>query len=132
MGLDLELAFQVCLRYSSSMNMEPATDDYALRLKIRRETETIVFNDLATFYAKGQIIEVSGTLNLVEVAFEMSRDNSALIEVLMQRKLIRRMDDGSARQWFADRTVVLTTVVSPWVLVQKPGDSASCDRTGDT
>jgi hypothetical protein len=132
MGLDLELAFQVCLRYSSSMNMEPAADDNALRLKIRRETETIVFNDLAMFYARGQIIAVGGTLNLVEVAFEMSRDNSALIEDLMQRKLIRRMDDDSARQWFADRTVVLTTVVSPWVLVQKPGDTAGCGRTGDT
>jgi hypothetical protein len=114
------------------MNMEPAADDNALRLKIRRETETIVFNDLAMFYARGQIIAVGGTLNLVEVAFEMSRDNSALIEDLMQRKLIRRMDDDSARQWFADRTVVLTTVVSPWVLVQKPGDFASCERTGDT
>lgn len=114
------------------MNMEPAADDSALRLKIRQETETIVFNDLAMFYAKGQIIAVSGALNLVEVAFEMSRDNSALIEELMQRRLIWRMDDDSARQWFADRTVVLTSVVSPWVLVQKPGETACYGRTGDT
>jgi hypothetical protein len=106
------------------MNREPAVDDDALRLKIRQETETIVFNDLATFYARGRVIAVSGELNLVEVALEMSRDNHGLIDELMRQRQIFRMDDDTAGQWFAARTVVLASVVSPWVLVQKPKKKA--------
>ena len=100
------------------MTTENEQDDSALRHRIQTETATIGFADLAFLYAKGSVVAVHPELNLVDVAVQVSRDNSELIADLMQRRLIHRVTDDIARQWFDENAVVLASVVSPWVLVQ--------------
>lgn len=101
------------------MTVHDEISDEELLNRIQLDTESVAWNDLAIFFAKGKVICVDSQLALVDVAFQMSKDNRELIDELMTRRLLFVMTDELAKQWFDNHSVVLASVVSPWVLVQK-------------
>ncbi|MBN2529393.1 MAG: DUF2288 family protein [Deltaproteobacteria bacterium] len=101
------------------MTDTPSQADLELHERIRLDTETIAWKDLAVFYAKGKVIAVHPQLNLAEVAFQISKDNKELVDDLMQRRLMQLMPDHTAQEWFDSNAIVRASVVSPFVLVQK-------------
>jgi hypothetical protein len=64
---------------------------------------------------------VSDDLDLVEVAFQMSCDNAALIQQWMGEGKLGKVTDAQAAAWFETDALVWAVVVSPWVLVQPSG-----------
>lgn len=96
-----------------------STADKALRARIELDSETIEWKELVLFFARGKVVFVSREVDLVDVAFQMSKDNQTLVQELMRRGLIERLTDERARRWFDDNIVVRATVVTPWVLVQE-------------
>ena len=87
--------------------------------KLNTETATIPWREIEPFFAKGVVVLVEEHLDLVEVAFQISRDNSAKVsEWIEQGNLLRDFDEQAAR-WSEEDAVVWCVVVRPWVLVQQ-------------
>ena len=88
------------------------------RAKVNLETAQIAWKELLRFFASGAAIHVSDDLDLVEVAFQMSRDNAAQIQQWMVEGKLGNVTDEQAAAWFETDALVWAVVVSPWVLVQ--------------
>jgi len=98
--------------------MTTSTQQEIYRAKVNLETARIAWKELQRFFASGSAIHVSEELDLVEVAFQMSRDNSALIQQWMVAGKLGKVTDAQAAAWFETDALVWAVVVSPWVLVQ--------------
>lgn len=88
------------------------------REKVHLETSQVVWKDLQRFFASGQAIAVSDELDLVEVAYQVSRDNKCLVEQWMSENKLGKVSDSQAQKWFDSDALLWTVVIKPWVLVQ--------------
>ncbi len=88
------------------------------RAKVNLETSLIAWKELQRFFASGAAIYVSETLDLVEVAFQISEDNKAQVAEWMSAGLVARVTDQQALAWYEEDVDVWAVVVSPYVLVQ--------------
>jgi hypothetical protein len=94
-----------------------------LRAKVNMETSRIEWRELQQFFASGLAVRVSTTLDLVEVALQMSGDNKAQIESWLVAGMVGKVSDEQAAAWLATAPEVWAVVVSPWVLVQEIVDT---------
>jgi hypothetical protein len=88
------------------------------RAKVNLETAQIAWKELQRFFASGAATHVSDDLDLVEVAYQMSRDNAAQIQQWMVECKLCHVTDEQAAAWFETDALVWAVVVCPWVLVQ--------------
>lgn len=88
------------------------------KAKIVAETATIHWQSLEKFYAQGKLILVQDGLNLVEVAYSLSLNETDDIESLVEDEQLSRDFNEQARLWHQDDTEVWCVVVKPWILVQ--------------
>lgn len=93
--------------------------DRLLRAKINGETATAPWRELQRFFAQGSTVHVDESLDLVEVALSMSRDDAERIKGWMADGKVGLVSDQQARDWIARDAVFWTLVVKPWVLVQE-------------
>jgi len=100
--------------------MDTVPDDI-FRAKINLETSKIAWKELQRFHASGSALYVSGDLDLVDVAFQMSEDNAEQIQQWMLAGKLGRVTDDQAREWTEHDVLVWAVVVSPWLLVQYSG-----------
>jgi len=89
-----------------------------LKDEIHSETSKIAWPELQRFFAAGKAIYVSPDLDLVEVAVQVSSDNSGLIRQWMDTGKLAPVSDDQARYWIGANATVWAVVVKPWVLVQ--------------
>jgi hypothetical protein len=96
------------------------TDHHAtLHAKVNMETSRIHWKELQRFFASGVAIQVSETLDLVNVALQVQEDNKSQFEAWLLSGLIAKVTDQQALAWINEDAVVWAVVVSPWVLVQE-------------
>jgi len=95
-----------------------------LRAKVNMETSRIEWKELQQFFASGLAVWVSTTLDLVEVALQMSGDNKTQIESWLVAGMVGKVTDEQAAAWLASDPEVWAVVVSPWVLVQEIVDTS--------
>ena len=88
------------------------------RDEIHSETSKIAWSELQRFFAAGRAIYVSADLDLVEVALQVSNDNSDLVRQWMDKDKLAPVSDDQARYWIGTDATVWAVVVKPWVLVQ--------------
>ena len=99
--------------------MDTAEDSAEIfRAKVNLETAQIAWKELQRYFAGGVALAVAADLDLVEVAFQMSQDNSIQVRSWMGAGKLGRVSDEQARSWLATDEVLWAVVVSPWVLVQ--------------
>lgn len=91
------------------------------RAKLNLETAQIAWKELQRFFAGGKALAVSGDLDLIEVAFQISDDNAAQVQQWMLSGKLSKVTDEQAAKWFEADAMVWAVVVSPWVLVQPVG-----------
>ena len=89
-----------------------------LREEIHSETSKIAWSELQRFFAAGKAIHVAVDLDLVEVALQLTNDNSTLVAEWMHNGKISAVSDQQARHWYDTDASVWAVVVKPWVLVQ--------------
>ena len=89
-----------------------------LKQEILSETAQIAWSELQSFFAAGKAIHVSVDLDLVEVALQISNDNSEMIRQWMDRGQLAPVSDDQARYWVDSDATVWAVVVKPWVLIQ--------------
>ena len=97
----------------------PKLSDQELQAKILGETSRISWRDLEIFYAKGQVVEVSSNLDLIEACLALTRDDKAAVEKWMDQQLLGALPPEKAQRWHDSEQVVWAAVVAPWVLVQE-------------
>lgn len=90
-----------------------------LRAKVNMETSRINWKELQRFFASGVAIQVSSTLDLVEVALTMHGDNKTQFESWLTSGALGKVTDQQAITWLEADSEVWAVVVSPWVLVQE-------------
>lgn len=88
------------------------------RTNLNLETAQIAWKELQRFFASGTAIFVSDELDLVEVAFQMSKDNAGFIQEWMDAGKIGKVEDEQAATWIEADAMVWAVVVKPYVLVQ--------------
>jgi len=88
------------------------------RAKINLETSKIEWKELQRFFAGGKALMASADLDLVDVAFQMSKDNVEQIRQWAAAGKLVHVPDEQAREWAETDALVWAVVVSPWVLVQ--------------
>lgn len=93
-------------------------DPELLRAKLNAETGKLAWAELQRPFARGVVVKVSATLDLVEVALAVSRDDAARVADWARAGQIARASDADARTWQAEQTVLWAVVAAPWVLVQ--------------
>jgi len=88
------------------------------RAKVNLETARIGWRELQRFFASGAAICVSGELDLVEVAYQVSEDNKEQVKAWMDAGQVARVTDAQALAWFEADADMWAVVVSPYVFVQ--------------
>ncbi|MGC2166224.1 MAG: DUF2288 domain-containing protein [Gallionella sp.] len=91
------------------------------KAKVNLETAQIAWKELQRLFAGGVVLMISRELDLVEVAFQISKDNVGLIRGWAEQGKLLKVSDTQAASWFEDDALVWAVVASPWVLVQ-PAD----------
>ena len=91
------------------------------RAKINLETSKIAWKELQRFFAGGKALMVAADLDLVDVAFQMSKDNVEQIQQWAMAGKLAPVSDEQARVGIEAEALVWAVVVSPWVLVQPVG-----------
>ena len=89
------------------------------RLKLVAETARIRWRELQRFFAQGRVIGVDPTLDLIEVALGIARDEAGAIGAELELGRIVRVTDEQARAWLETDAEVWALVIKPWILVQE-------------
>lgn len=89
-----------------------------IKAKIISETARINWLELQKFYAAGTVISVAPSLDLIDVAFALSRDDKAQVADWLAAGTVARTTEQQAAQWYQQKTELWAVVISPWVLVQ--------------
>lgn len=103
---------------TSKTGDEQSSDEAAERARINAETAKIGWKELQRFFAQGSAVAVSPELDLVDVAYQMSCDNKAQLEIWMEHGQVCPVSDAQALEWLAANVLMWSVVVRPWVLVQ--------------
>lgn len=90
-----------------------------LYAEILGETAQISWQELAPWFAKGQLLWVASNQDLVAVAEAIANDDKTLVARLMEQNLLQRLSDEQALQFHETDPELWATVVRPWVLVQE-------------
>jgi len=82
------------------------------------ETAQIRWHELQRFFASGNAIAVDASLDLIQVATEITNDNAAQVKLWMDTGLVDTVKDTQATEWCEQDVLVWALVIKPWVLVQ--------------
>lgn len=93
-------------------------DDAQLRAYFHSETAQIPWSELQRYFAQGIVLQVDPELDLVEVAFQLARDNRDCFEAWIAEQKIAHVQDTQAQVWVESEATVWAVVAAPWVLVQ--------------
>ncbi|SFC32863.1 hypothetical protein SAMN05660443_2291 [Marinospirillum celere] len=96
-----------------------AEDPELLRQKLALETASIGWRELEPHYARGVVVQVTESLDLVEVGFELIQDNKSQVQKWMSSSELGPVNPEEADRWHHSEASVWALVVAPWVLVQK-------------
>lgn len=94
------------------------SDLIELKQKLVAETARIHWRELQRFFAQGLVLVVDDSLDLIDVACWIAKDDSTQIKPLQLNKQIMPPSNQQARDWYDDDTALWSVVVAPFVLVQ--------------
>jgi hypothetical protein len=87
--------------------------------KLHSETALMHWVDLQTFFAKGMVLYVDESLNLVKTAVLFADDLADDLAPQIESELITHPTNDQARGWYDKNSELWTVVVAPYVLVQE-------------
>lgn len=88
-----------------------------------QELGSISWTELVRHFARGVVINVSQTLDILDIAQCLARDEAAQFQAWVDEDLVRRASDDDARDWTSREPEFLCVVVAPWVIVQEKIDA---------
>ncbi len=98
--------------------MQQLTDE-ELRGVLNGQTGKLEWSELEKHFARGVVIRVDPTLDLIDIAIAFVRDNKPQIESWISAGHVSKANDQDASNWSAHKPVFWAVVVAPWVLIQE-------------
>lgn len=92
--------------------------DSELNTVLNTETARINWLELQPQFARGQVVQVQTGTDLVQVARELIRDNTARFQTWVDDGQVAGVSNAQAQAWYDAKADVWAVVVAPWVLVQ--------------
>jgi hypothetical protein len=111
---------------SESLNAPPAST----RDLLNAQAGKLTWPELARHFARGVVISVDPTEDLIEVAECLVKDSSDIVERLYLQGKLHRADDDDAIRWQEHSSEFWAVVVAPWVLVQECDLNRIAERDG--
>ena len=96
-----------------------AAEASTLYAKLLGETAAISWQELQPFFARGAVLRVEGTLDLVAVAEALAEDDKPRIIPWLASRELRKLEVLDAEDYLARDPQLWAVVVAPWVLVQE-------------
>ena len=90
-----------------------------LYAKLLGETAAISWEELQPFFARGALLWVEGSKDLVAVAEAVASNDQARVAEWMTQGLLGKLEDARAEELLARDPQLWAVVVAPWVLVQE-------------
>lgn len=90
-----------------------------LYAKLLGETAPITWQELQPFFARGALLWVEGSQDLVAMAEAVAENDQARVSQWLQGGLLGKLDDTRAEDLLARDPQLWAVVVAPWVLVQE-------------
>ncbi len=97
--------------------MPAATD--LLRAKLNLETARIAWAELQRPFARGVVIKVAPSMDLVDAAAHVAGNNAAVVQEWLADGRIARATACDAEDWHARQPIFWAVAVAPWVLIQE-------------
>ncbi|HEY1026840.1 MAG TPA: DUF2288 domain-containing protein [Pseudomonas sp.] len=95
-----------------------------LYAKLLGETAPIRWQELQPFFARGALLWVAGSADLIAVAQAVASDDQARVAEWMSQGVLGKLEDDRAEDLLTRDPQLWAVVVAPWVLVQeRAGDS---------
>jgi hypothetical protein len=96
------------------MTEEPST----LYAKLLGETASITWKELQPFFAKGALLWVEPSLDLIEVAQAVAENDAAKVSAWLSTGNVAKVAEPRALELFERDPTLWAVVVAPWVLIQ--------------
>ncbi len=106
-------------------NDPPAEVELSLRDRLNAETGVLTWEELTPHFARGVVLRVANSVDLIDVAEKVIRDDKASVEQWMQSGELRRATDDDARDWVSREPNFWCVVSAPWVLAQEKTDKVA-------
>ncbi|NQD93196.1 DUF2288 domain-containing protein [Pseudomonas sp. CrR25] len=97
------------------MTEQPST----LYAKLLGETAPITWQELQPFFARGALLWVEGTQDLVAVGQAVAENDQGKVAAWLADGVLHKVDDSRAADLLARDPQLWAVVVAPWVLVQE-------------
>jgi len=91
-------------------------DRWALFLS---QTAQIAWADVAPLFARGQVIQVADSVDLIAAAVALAEDDKTQVAQWMAQHRFGLLDVATAKCWAQGEPNLWAVVVNPWVLVQQ-------------
>ncbi len=86
--------------------------------KINAETAKIPWRELQGHFASGAAIYVAPSMDLVDVALKISKNDTEAVKAWMEKGLLAPVNNQQAATWVESDATMWSVVIKPWVLVQ--------------
>lgn len=97
----------------------PSSDASTLYTKLLGETAVISWQELQPFFARGVVLRVVGSQDLVAVAEALAGDDKEKITRWLTAGELAKLDEAGAEDYLTRDPQLWAVVVAPWVLVQE-------------
>lgn len=98
-----------------TMTEQPST----LYAKLLGETAPITWQELQPSFARGALLVVGATQDLIAVAQAVAENDQGKVSAWLASGQLKKVDDGDAADLLARDPPLWAVVVAPWVLVQE-------------
>ncbi len=99
------------------MSAEPPTRD-ELIASIQAQLGPCEVSDLEAHLKRNVLFEVSGSLDLLQVALALAEDAAHLVQPWIEKEQLRRVAPAQLEAWKQEKSCLKSAIVAPWVLVQ--------------
>lgn len=117
---------------SNESKASDVLNDAELNTVLNSETARISWLELQPQFARGQVVQVQAGTDLVQVARELIRDNTARFQAWVDAGQVAAVSNAQAQAWYDAQAEVWAVVVAPWVLVQAPPGQTSNPSPGQS
>ena len=83
------------------------------------ETAAITWQELQPFFARGALLLVDGTQDLIEVAQAVAQNDQEKVAAWLAAGILSKADDSRAEDLLTRDPELWAVVVAPWVLAQE-------------
>ena len=87
--------------------------------KLNAETGKMEWHELERFFAKGVVIRVDSSLDMINVAAAIVEDEKETVAAWMADDLVGPPGDEEVTSWVERDPLFWAVVVAPWVVIQE-------------